>query len=677
MFFVSSILVLFSSYCFLSVLNQKYKTERFPAFLYLLLLAFCQLILSFEIMSLFKIISTWGVFLFNLIFLGLSVFFLKKTKASFYKFELKKALSSILSALKKDKLLMFLAICFCCFGVAELIVAMFAPVRFGDALNYYFPRCTMWVQQGSISHYITPDTRELIMPVNTEFLYTWFLMLKKSEIGIAIFSYIGFLGGIYVIFNLLKELGFSLRRSFWSILAFSAFALVGIEAVTPCSDLVVGTLILSSIYLFLISTKHNDKLALVFSAVSYAAALGAKTTAFMCLPAVVVLFGVICVVYYKKQNIKNLFKFLLYLAVFFVVFSAYNYILNYLQFSNFITDEPQRLIHEHRGGMKGCLCNFIRYIFVGLDTSGINTIIDFNGFATSLLAAVFQLLGESVESYTSDYFVKAFYFTPYLSIQNSALGILGLFVFVPSIIKSICRLFKKQKSRKTLILGAFAFAFLLNILILSSIMVFSGDNIRYLLTFVVVSAPVIAYSYLRKGKSFCKILVCFFMFIYLVVNPISVLFKQKDGVTRFSKLPVEEFQVYDFMKEREKANIALIIPQDRMPVYYIEKLRLIGYKADKLLLENIEEYNLSKYKYIITSKIDIVSTYIVKNPGDKFMISKCSYYDKNQNLLDEYSSATAVMNDCEPVCGFFASKGFKVIYNGYQYVIFQSKDTLK
>ena len=151
-------------------------------------------------------------------------------------------------------------------------------------------------------------------------------------------------------------------------------------------------------------------------------------------------------------------------------------------------------------------------------------------------------------------------------------------------------------------------------------MVFSGDNIRYLLTFVVVSAPVIAYSYTKKGKSFCKILVCFFMFIYLVVNPIRVLFKQNDGVTRFSKLPVEELQVYDFMKEREKSNIALIIPQDRMPVYYIEKLRLSGYKADKLLLEDIEEYNLSKYKYIITSKIDIVSTYIVKNPGDKFMI---------------------------------------------------------
>ena len=676
MFFVSSISVLFSSYCFLSVLNQKYKTERFPAVLYFLLIAFCQLILSFEIMSLFKIITIWGVFLFNVIFLGLSVFLLKKTKSALYKFEFKNILSEVFSALKKDKLLMFLAICFCCFCVAELIVAMFAPVRFGDALNYYFPRCTMWVQQGSISHYITSDTRELIMPVNMEFLYTWFLMLRKAEIGIAIFSYLGFSGGIYVVFNFLRELGFSLRRSLWSVFAFSAFALVGIEALTPCSDLIVGVLILSSVYLFLISAKHNDKLALIFSAISYAVALGTKTTAFMCFPAVVVLFCVICVVYYKKQNIKNLFKFLLYLTAFFIVFSAYNYILNFVQFSNFITDEPQRLIHEHRGGIKGCLCNFIRYIFVGLDTSGINTIIDFNGFASSLQAAVLQLLGESVESYTSDYFVKSFAFTPYLSIQNSALGILGLFIFVPSVIKAFCRLFKKQKSRKTLILAAFSVVLLLNILILSSIMVFSGDNIRYLLTFVIISVPIISYSYVKKGKSFCKILVCFFMFVYLVINPISVLFKQNDGVTRFSKLPVEELQVYDFMKELGKTNIALVIPQDRMPVYYIEKLRLNGYKADKLLLENIEEYNLSKYKYIITSKIDIVSTYIVKKPDSEFMISRCSYYDKNQNLLDKNSSEFAVMNDCEPALEFFASKNFEVIYNGFQYVIFQSKDTL-
>ena len=95
------------------------------------------------------------------------------------------------------------------------------------------------------------------------------------------------------------------------------------------------------------------------------------------------------------------------------------------------------MLFRSSGGMKGCLCNFIRYIFVGLDTSGINTIIDFNGFATSLQAAVFQLLGESVESYTSDYFVKSFYFTPYLSIQNSALGILGLFAFSTSLCSQI------------------------------------------------------------------------------------------------------------------------------------------------------------------------------------------------------------------------------------------------
>ena len=117
------------------------------------------------------------------------------------------------------------------------------------------------------------------MPVNLEFLYTWVLMFRKSEQGIAIFSYISFLSAIYIIYNLLKELGVCARKRLWTIFTFSSLALIAIMAYTPCADLFIGTLLFAGIYLFIIFLKHDDKAAFYFSTLSCALAFGTKTTA--------------------------------------------------------------------------------------------------------------------------------------------------------------------------------------------------------------------------------------------------------------------------------------------------------------------------------------------------------------------------------------------------------------
>ncbi len=663
MFLLSLFLVLLSSYFIVSFLHFKYSNNKFPAFIYFVLTAFSQIILSFEILSLLKKISVGGVFAFNIIFLLMGVFLFYKSNRHFY---IPKT-ENILCALKKDKLLAILGICFLIFLCVNFIL-LFAPVKFGDALNYYLPRCTMWIQQGSILHYITPDTRELIMPVNIEFLYTWFLLLNKSEIGIGIFSYIGFLAGIYVLYNFLRETKCSLRRSIWSVFVFSSFALVAIETVIPCSDLIIGVLVLSSIYLFLISVKHEDKIPLIFSALSYAIAIGSKTTAFMTIPASLFIFCTILFLWGKQKKKYQLAEFILFFVIFFVIFSSYNYILNYLQFSHPVSDRQMMLIHRLDGGFKGFLCNFIKYIFIIFDTSGINTIIDFNGFITALQSAVLGLAGETTKSYTSDYFAKEFFYNPVMSIQSSALGIMGIFAFLPSFIKSF---FNKKCTKRAKLYFVLSFALIINIVVLSAVMVFAQYNIRYLLTFFIISLPVTAYSYIRTNKHFCKILMCFFMFIYLVFNPIYAIFQKQAGETRFSPLKTEEFLIFNAFRGIPPQNIriALVIPQDRMPVYHIEKLRLYGYKLDKLLVENIEAYDLLKYDYIVTSKLDTIATNIVKSPESSNSVTSCTYYDKKQNIILKGDKAESAMVACEPAIGYFFKNNFDLIYNGGHYVI--------
>ncbi|MCD7780198.1 MAG: hypothetical protein LUH05_05950, partial [Candidatus Gastranaerophilales bacterium] len=450
--------------------------------------------------------------------------------------------------------MLFLSVCFILFLIFQLIRALYFPITFGDALTYYLPRCTSWIQNGSISHFVTPDSRELIMPVNMEFLYTWLLLFTKSEQGCAVFSYIGFLTAVYVLYNFIKETGFIVRRSLWSVFIFSSFALVSIEMYTPSADLFIGALILSCIYLYIKAVKYNDKTSLYFASLSYALAIGTKTTALIALPSVLILI-LIFTYLFKKDNFKRyILTFTGLFILNFLIFSSYNYILNIIQFSNPVSNSEQLLLNQFRGGFKGWLCNLIKYTFAIFDISGIPDFIKYNGFITYIQSLVLGLIGETDKSYTSPYFNRYFLFNSDFSFMSSARGIMGLFAFLPSMIKAVKKYIRNKTSKKSIIMAALVLSLILNIIIFARAMVFTQFNMRYLLTFVVIASPIIAYSYIYKKKSFFKIFMCIIMFIYLAViphrMPVSYIINKKIDIAIVNA--TDEFYIYNYFINNKK-----------------------------------------------------------------------------------------------------------------------------
>lgn len=656
MFLFSFIAVTISSYLIVSVLNKKNK--NIESFLYILLIAFSQIVLSFELLSLFKAISKNGVLICNLVFLIVSILLFIKTKAKFYVPFIKEELCKIKFVLKRDKTLSFLCICFVIFLISQLIIALFFPIMFGDALTYYLPRCTAWIQNGSINHYITPDTRELIMPVNMEFLYTWLLLFTKNETGCGVFSYIGYLGAIWSIWELLKELSFTVRRRLWSIFVFSSFALVSIEMYTPSADLFIGSLILCGIYLFIKSAKYNDKICLYFSSLSFALAAGTKTTAIIAIPSIFLVIFIISFLYKRETIKKYILKFMCLFLINFIIFASYNYILNIIQFSNPISCSEQMLLNQFRGGFKGWLCNLIKYCFAIFDTSGIKDFINFNGFITYLQSVSLGLIGETDKSYTSAYFKRYFEFNSQMSIIQSALGIMGLFAFLPSLIKSIKLYLKNKLQTRKIILAILTTSLIFNILLFARIMVFTQFNMRYMLTFVIIAAPILTYSYIKKNN-FYKLLLCLFIFIYFIIIPVLT---TKSSIS----IKSDEIDIYNYIITQKKKNIGLIVSQVNTPNYFIEKMRLHDYKIEKLLLENIQEYNLSKYDYIITNKEMVSSTNIIRfkermNYPELF-INQCIYTDYRQAYIYNTDTKPAMVN-CEIPFDYIYNNKFFPIYD--------------
>ena len=789
MFAASVLSVIISSYLLLSALDRGGKKAANPGFLYFLLISFAQIVLSFEILSLLKAVSKTGFLTANALFLTASaVIFIKygikrhcepaNAGAAIQNIplwiltalkSLRMTLKEILNALKRDKALKFLSVCFILFLIFQLITVIFFPVTAGDALSYYLPRCTAWLQNGSISHYITPDTRELIMPVNMEFLYTWLLLFTKSENGAGIFSYTGFLAAVYVIYSLLKELNFTVKRRLWAVFAFSSFSLASAEMTEPCFDLFTGALILSAVYLFIKASKYDDKTALYFSALSYALACGTKTTALIAAPSVFIIFCAVSYIYKKNYmppsqslplegggqgggdkntGIAVLIKFCLFFALNFAIFSGYNYILNFIQFSNPLSSNEQLLLHQFRGGIKGYITNFIKYCFAFFDMSGMPYLNSLSAEFSKLQPEIFEAAGLNINDGASAYFPKIFISGKNTGLLNSFLGAMGLFAFIPCLIYSAIRFFKKIKviiynvtekfknirlcgslrikpcgvlnfknfltsffgkkiqklcprmissegnlgqlltvtlyikNPKYFITGILGFSVLLNMLILSGSIVFMSFNIRFLFTFIVIAAPVLSFSYYAKPNIY-KIFLCAVMFIYLFLiphqKPVSYIFsciKEKRLIKL--EIPCSEKAVYNYFKDKKPCRISILLNSHLEPVFYIEKLRLDNFEINEIILEETKKPDLSKTDYIITykdkSKINAAYTANfkerIKNPAPEKSdyVSKCTYFDKNNNMTDNINAEPAV-SKCEIPFSYFKDSGFIKAEDTGKYII--------
>ena len=671
MFFLSIISVLVSSVLIGSLFTKNTKNNL--GLIYIILIAFGQLVLSFEILSLLKSISTNGILICNLIFLLISILLFFKTKEKLYKTNITSELCNIGKALKKDKALLFLSFCFLVLLFSKLFEIFVLPVNFGDALGYYIPRALSWIQNGSITHFVTPDTRELIMPVNMEFLYCWILLFTKSPLGIGIFSYISFLVAIHVIYNLLGELGFCRRKRIWSCFVFSSFVIIAGMAKDPCADLFIGALLLCSIHLFYSFLKYKNKASLYFSTLAIALAVGTKTTAIIAFPSALAIFIILTWIYKKEEFKKIALHFAGLLTLNFIIFSAYNYILNFIQFGNFISCQEQFLLNKFRGGVKGYLCNLIKYSLSILDFSGIN-IPAYHDFINQLQIKILNLIGETPDSYTSKRFEGYFTFDAAYNTMNAALGAMGLFALLPSLCKSL----SKKFSNKKLILNLLALSLIINILVFSRVMVFTRFNLRYLVTFIVIASPILVFSYIKSNKNLYKNIMTFIMFIYLFMlphqKPLSFFFAYNNFVKdnpnienpkeKILQIEREEKKIFNYFIEKEKTNIIILGKNSQSALSDIEELILQGFRIDKMLPDNYETYNIENYEYIITEPYKTETTNI-----QKYNAKHCLYVDNEMETTENKKlMATA---ECIVPFEYFKQKGFKKVddINLSEYVI--------
>ena len=696
LWFIFSLLMLFvSSYFLTSVCcGKSNQPASFSGVLYFVLIVFAQIVLTFEILSIFNSIKPSGVLIVNVLAIAASYFVWKKFEKPLFKPDFSVVKNEILEAIKSDRWLMIAAIGLLCFIAISLFMVVIMPVNSYDALAYHLARVPFWVVNHNLNHFVYSDVRANVMPINSELLYTYVFVFFKSDIMLTMFSFISYVVSVFAIFAFLKELEIPINKILWSIIIFSSFASVILETSGIETDIMIGALCLAMMYLFLKGVKTDNKVELYFASLAYALAIGTKTPAIMAFPSVLLYMAVISYLYKGKKWLEPLICFFKYFAANFIFFASFYYILNFIDFYHPLGTENVMQEHKLQGGVPAAFANFIRFIFA---------LFDFTGFSYSeyLTRTIVGIQHRIFDFFKLPYDLGVL-FKPEYEVNNSimevysGLGILGFLLFVPALFISGLNTFKEKFSINSKIFLTLTVMFIINIIILSFALGYMPFSIRFLSYFAMMSSPLLCITYIKSNKNIFKWIVMFYVLSYFLVisthieaRPLFLRMKTlresqnlnvfKDKLqcseTFYISEPMLECQVREYIKAKPKTFKTAVFSKMMFRGYILKCLEFKGYKVDFLVFEDYDKIDLSKYDLIVVNKsyqfFDYIRNYkervksIIKTPAGIQLTQKhsaeCFYLDNKSDFLYYGSENLPAKGVCYVPYKDFGKKGFELV----------------
>lgn len=660
LFIVSFILVFLSSFFITSILEPR---KSILGFIYLFLIAFAQIILTFEILSLFTAIQEFWILTANVTFFALSTTLWLKKGSPLWSLDFKSFWTRFKNSLKLDKSLIWLFVGFCIFIIINLILCLTMPITSADGRSYHVARCLFWISQKSLNHFDVADIRCLCLPINSEILYSWVILFIKKDVLLGFFSFVGYLISIISAYNIIGLLGYCTRKKLWVVFILSSLPCVIVQASGTETDIVIAGLISSCFFLFWYALKNNKKAPLYMASLAYAIAIGTKTTSILMLPSII-LFMIFLCFYYKKY--KHFLSFLILTLINFLIFSSYNYILNYIQFSNFMSPQSFMVVSKNYYGFKGAISNFIKYIFM---------MIDFTGFKWGdyLTPQMTNLRTYILTSMHLIYIKDGLYSIPYYFANRLLLepiigaGILGFLIYIPCLVWALLKsLLTRFKYKKVLFLSIFAIMFIINILSISYFLAYMLFSVRFVMAFMVLSSPILIYSYLSNKNPIKYVIILFALFYLICVSShlwarpfckLVEMYKEHPSITYIREAAgCKDYkpnytdascQLAEEIKNHYSTNMKILaFASSSSNIFAIKRLEFEGYKIDFKRLEEINKIKINDYNLIVLPIIGQNATIITdyekrkgeyKLVGNKILIKKDNLvpciYKKNKNIL--------------------------------------------
>ncbi len=369
----------------LTGLVSYFVSALFGRFIYFFPIFLSLIIFNLEVLSLIKGIKGVNILILTFIEFIISLFIWIKKDKPYLKLNLKPFFIKLKKTLIEDKTFILLFISYSVFIISAFLLSCLSPVSEADAQGYHALRALFFANDNFIHHFETSDVRNLCMPINSELFYTWILALSKKDIGFGLLQFFSYFLLIISSYKVMEHYNIDFNKRLWSILIFSSFPIVIIQTSSTQTDLCTGALLVTALYLILEYKKENKLHLLYFSSLSIALTFGIKTTSFIASIPLLIWF-----IFLIKKDFIKFFSFLIFN---FLIFSSYNYFLNFINYGNFLGAKSALLGHGFWGGIGAVIANFIRYIFQFFDFSGFTLGYYLNDYLLKAQACAIEFFG--------------------------------------------------------------------------------------------------------------------------------------------------------------------------------------------------------------------------------------------------------------------------------------------
>lgn len=177
-------------------------------------------------------------------------------------------------------------------SIQLLNVILLAQVNW-DSHTYHLPRAAMWLQQGSLEFFPTPNGRENVSQVLPSVLYAFSLSYSPLGVAVAINSFISLLLIVLAVRSLVLAITGSQSSALFATLFVASVPMVAVQAATTQTDLLASSSI-ALLIAVMAKVKTDKKRLLDFTSqlaigVSVAFAIAAKATAVIALVPLLIL----------------------------------------------------------------------------------------------------------------------------------------------------------------------------------------------------------------------------------------------------------------------------------------------------------------------------------------------------------------------------------------------------
>ena len=444
------LLISFVSFFFIKIFKIKGILGKLILFF---IFNWIQIIISIEILSLFKLVSYWPLMFFYL-FSAIICAVISIVKKINLKINLRNAFfifSNFFQGQNFEKIVKIIILVLLILAVfISFFIGINVPPSNYDSMTYHLARAAFWNQNHSIDHYNTQYALQNVHPQNGEIGLLWIIIFTNADILGFLVQWFSYILIIITLYKLLRLLKYNRLTSLFTTFVFAFMDIVFLESNSTQNDLVAASFLIVAFY-YLVKSAKDEKINffnIVLVGLVSGLTIGTKGYIYLFIPGFLIFF-----ILYEKHNKQKYLK-LLYIALLTMagvfLFASYNLIQNYIYYGNFINDPKSIDLYGIKNtGIKPLISNFTRNIssFYQLKDFDNNTL---GAFIINTLNKIHNSIKISLSDKGTTWPGYSFFLNGNpINYDDSYFGPLGFFIVLPITIINLLLIFLSKRLRQT------------------------------------------------------------------------------------------------------------------------------------------------------------------------------------------------------------------------------------